>query len=57
MSTSKRRTGPELVVRCECGFEARGDEAKLVPLVQKHGQDAHNMEVTREQVLAMSRPP
>ena len=46
----------ELVVRCECGFEARGKEPELVPTVQQHGREAHNMEVTREQVLAMARP-
>jgi predicted small metal-binding protein len=45
-----------LVVRCECGFEARGPEDELVPMVQRHGRDAHNMEVTRDQVLAMARP-
>ena len=56
MSAVRRRRGRELVVRCECGFEARGDEATLVPLVRKHGRDAHNMEVTREQVLAMASP-
>src|SRR5438874_10280638 len=46
----------DLMVRCECGFEARGEESQLVPEVQKHGREAHNMEVTREQVLAMARP-
>ena len=46
----------ELVVRCECGFEACGPEEELVPAVQQHGRDAHNMNVTREQVLAMARP-
>lgn len=54
MSQEARST--ELVVRCDCGFEARGDERKLVPLVQEHGLEAHNMQVTREQVLAMARP-
>lgn len=48
--------GVELMVRCECGFEARGQAAELVPVVQKHGRDAHNMEATPEQVLAMARP-
>jgi predicted small metal-binding protein len=56
MSTPKRETKIELTVKCDCGFEARGDEEKLVPIVQKHGREAHNMEVTREQVLAMARP-
>ena len=46
----------ELVVRCDCGFEARGSEAELIPAVQKHGKEAHNMQVTPEQVLAMARP-
>jgi predicted small metal-binding protein len=46
----------ELVVRCDCGFEARGEEEVLIPAVQKHGVEAHNMQVTREQVLAMARP-
>jgi len=46
----------ELLVRCDCGFEARGTEERLVPVVQKHGIEAHNMQVTREQVLAMARP-
>jgi predicted small metal-binding protein len=56
MSTAKNQAGPVLVVRCDCGFEARADEDRLIPLVQKHGRDAHNMEVTREQVLAMAKP-
>jgi predicted small metal-binding protein len=56
MSTGKRRQRVELVVRCDCGFEARGDEDVLVPAVQRHGREAHNMEVTRQQVLDMSRP-
>ncbi len=48
-------TSVELVVKCDCGFEARGSEEQLVPAVIKHGQDAHNMTVTRDQVLAMAR--
>jgi len=46
----------ELVVSCDCGYEARGAEDELVPAVQRHGREAHNMDVTREQVLAMARP-
>jgi predicted small metal-binding protein len=46
----------ELVVKCECGFEVRGQQAELVPQVQKHGREAHNMDATPEQVLAMARP-
>jgi predicted small metal-binding protein len=54
--TDSKKRQSDLVVRCECGFEARGGEADLVPIVQKHGLESHNMEVTREQVLAMARP-
>jgi predicted small metal-binding protein len=46
----------ELVVRCDCGFEARGTADKLVPIVQRHGVEAHKMKVTREQALAMAHP-
>lgn len=46
----------ELVVKCDCGFEVRGTEDKLVPAVQKHGVEAHNMQVSRDQVLAMAKP-
>ena len=53
---ASRRSVIELVVRCDCGFEARGTEIKLIPIVQRHGREAHNMKVTREQVLAMARP-
>ena len=45
-----------LVVKCECGFEVRGPKDQIVPVVQKHGRELHNMEATREQVLAMARP-
>jgi predicted small metal-binding protein len=48
--------GVEFIVRCECGFETRGTEDELIPVVQKHGREVHNMEVNREQVLAMARP-
>lgn len=56
MSPQRRSSEIELVVRCDCGFEARGNEAKLIPIVQRHGREAHRMEVTREQALAMCKP-
>lgn len=56
MSSKQSSGGIELLVRCDCGFEARGTEAILVPLVQRHGREAHNMEVTHEEVLAMAKP-
>jgi hypothetical protein len=47
----------ELIVRCDCDYEARGAEQTLVSGVQEDGRKAHNIEVTREQVLAMARRP
>ncbi len=45
-----------LVVRCECGFEVRGDEERVVSQIQKHARESHNMQTTREQVLSRARP-
>jgi predicted small metal-binding protein len=45
----------ELVVRCECGFETRGTEDQIVPALQKHAGESHNMKVTRDQVLARAQ--
>jgi predicted small metal-binding protein len=45
-----------LVVRCQCGFEARGTLTKLVPIVQRHGRDIHKMETSPEQVAVMAHP-
>ncbi len=41
-----------MVVRCECGFEARGDEDEVVAAMQEHAVSAHNMKATRDQILA-----
>ena len=49
-------TEQQLVVRCECRFEVRGSEDEIVPALQKHAGESHNMKVTREQVLARAHP-
>ena len=48
--------GTVKIVRCECGFEAQGTDEQLVPVVQQHGRELHNMDVTPEQVRAMAVP-
>ena len=45
----------DLLVRCDCGFEVRGPAETLVPAVIRHGLEAHNMKVSREQVLEMAQ--
>ena len=44
-------------VDCDCGktIREKNDDA-LVKAVQKHAQEVHQMELTRDQVLSMARP-
>jgi len=53
---SKESQAGILVVACACGILMRGTVDVLVPMVQKHASEAHNMRVTREDVLAKARP-
>lgn len=44
-------------VRCDCGFVVRSDnEDQLVGELQQHAREDHNMDLSREQVLAMAEP-
>ncbi len=43
-------------VRCTCGWEKTGDEDAVVAATQEHGRRLHNMDATREQVVAMAVP-
>ncbi|HKX76837.1 MAG TPA: DUF1059 domain-containing protein [Acidimicrobiia bacterium] len=45
-----------LKVTCACGWETVGDEDEVVEAAQEHGRQIHNMESSREQVLALARP-
>jgi len=42
-----------LLLRCACGWETRGTVDELVVTAREHGRRLHNMEPTRDQVLAM----
>jgi predicted small metal-binding protein len=45
------------VINCECGFVVRGEtDDELVGNAQQHAREAHNMEITREQALAIAQP-
>jgi predicted small metal-binding protein len=41
--------------RCACGWEISGSEDEVVDATIDHGRRIHNMEATREQVLAVLR--
>lgn len=40
-------------LRCACGWEATGTEEDLIAAAEEHGRRVHNMQPTREEVLAM----
>lgn len=42
----------EYTNRCACGWEVTGPQAVVVDATLDHGRRIHNMEATREQVLA-----
>ena len=45
------------ILNCDCGRVVRGDsDDGLVAAAQKHAREAHGMELTREQVLALAVP-
>jgi hypothetical protein len=45
------------IINCDCGQVIRGDtDDELVAAGQKHARDAHGMELSREQVLALAVP-
>jgi hypothetical protein len=46
----------ELIVKCACGYEIRGEPEVLVPAMQRHGRHVHNMEATADDILALARP-
>ena len=45
-----------ITVRCACGWAVTGSEDEAVAATQDHGRRLHNMDATREDVLAMAVP-
>lgn len=44
-----------LIIACDCGVTVRGEtDDELVSAAQKHAREGHNMEITREQALALA---
>lgn len=47
---------PTKLVKCDCGFIVRSDnEDRLVAELQQHARQHHQMNLSREQVLAMAQ--
>ena len=45
-----------ITVRCACGWESSGLEDEVAAATIEHGRRIHNMEASREDVLAMAVP-
>ena len=44
------------IMQCDCGYVVRGKtDDEIVAKVQEHAREVHDMEITREQVLAMAQ--
>ncbi|HEX6309475.1 MAG TPA: DUF1059 domain-containing protein [Longimicrobiales bacterium] len=44
-------------VSCDCGKVIREDtDERLIANVQQHAKEVHNMDLSRDQVLAMAEP-
>lgn len=43
-------------VTCQCGWRTRGTKEVVVQTVQEHGREAHNMDLSEEQVMAQAVP-
>lgn len=47
----------EKQIECPCGYVIRADdEDALVAQAQEHAKESHDMDLSREQALAMARP-
>ena len=45
------------MIQCDCGYVARGEtDDELVADAQRHAREVHDMDLTREQALAMAQP-
>lgn len=45
------------IVTCPCGEVIRAeDDDELAKLVQKHGKEVHNQDLSREEALAAAKP-
>jgi predicted small metal-binding protein len=57
MRSGKEVTPMAKIMQCDCGHVVRGEtDDELVANVQNHAREVHDMEITREQVLAMAQP-
>ena len=45
------------IIHCPCGYDVQADsEDELVSLAQQHAKELHDMDLSREDALAMASP-
>ena len=55
--TTQKGAAMQKVINCPCGAIVRGDnDEDVVAKAQQHAKEVHQMDLTREQALAMARP-
>ncbi len=54
--TQNRDAAMQWQVTCQCGWRAHGTKEEIVPAVQEHGRQAHGLEVSDEDVMALAVP-
>jgi predicted small metal-binding protein len=52
-----KETTMKKIIQCPCGSVIEGDnDEDVVKKAQEHAKSTHNMDLTKEQALAMARP-
>jgi predicted small metal-binding protein len=46
----------EKLIECDCGWTCRGTDESLIAECTVHAREAHGMELTPEQILAVAVP-
>jgi predicted small metal-binding protein len=46
----------EWSVECDCGWTCRGTEDEIVSACTQHAREEHDMELTRQHVIAIAKP-
>ncbi|MSQ14699.1 MAG: DUF1059 domain-containing protein [Dehalococcoidia bacterium] len=54
--TQSRDAAMQWQVTCQCGWRTHGTREQVIPAVKGHGKQAHGLEVSDEDVMALAVP-
>jgi predicted small metal-binding protein len=43
-------------VTCQCGWRTRGTKSEVVAAIQAHGREAHNQDLSEDDVMGIAVP-